>query len=145
MLAQLTQPPFVQALGGWRATAFAGLLLAALAGLGVQTLRLKWAQAEAATLEAETAAFRSAQQTNLDTITSLRARLQALADARRAEREAQALAVERAQEHAQALQRDLDARTAELRRLYAQDPAAARWGRQPVPVGVLRQLPGGSD
>src|SRR5690606_40723405 len=98
-----------------------------------------------AKLQAAAATYQAAQQTNLDTIASLRARLQALADARRAEREAQAQAVARAQEHAQALQRDLDARTADLRRLYAQDPAAARWGRQPVPVGVLRQLPGGSD
>src|SRR5690606_32056196 len=128
MLGKITQPPFVQALGGWRASGFALLATVALAGLGVQSLRLTWAEAREAKLQAAAATYQAAQQTNLDTIASLRARLQALADARRAEREAQAQAVARAQEHAQALQRDLDARTADLRRLYAQDPAAARWG-----------------
>lgn len=141
----MTAAALLELIGGVRAAVFAGVAALALAGLGVQSMRLSWAEAREAKLQAATATFQAAQETNLATIGTLQARLQALADARRAEREAQAAAVARAQEHAQALQRDLDARTAELRRLYATDPDAARWARSGVPVGVLRQLPGGSD
>src|SRR5690606_33280239 len=103
-------------LGGARAAVFACLLVLATAAAGVQTWRLHSAEAREAKLEGAVATFKVAQETNLSTITALRDRLQALADARRLEREQQAAAVARAQEHAQALQRDLDARTADLRR-----------------------------
>lgn len=145
MAGKLITPPWVKAIGGWRATVFAGLALAGVIGFGVQSFRLELAEAREAKLEGAVAVYRSAQQTNLDTIATLRGRLQALADARRAEREAQAQAVARAQEHAQALQRDLDARTAELEALYARDPEARRWADAGPPADLLRQLPGGQD
>lgn len=135
----------LELVGGVRAAIFAGLLVLVATGAGVQTWRLHSAQTREAKLQAAVADWRAAQTTNLGTIQGLRDRLQALADARRAEREAQAEAVARALNHAQALQRDLDARNAELEALYARDPEARRWGAVPVPVGVLRQLPGGSD
>ena len=141
----MTAAALLELIGGVRAAVFAGVAALALTGLGVQSLRLSWAEAREAKLEGAVSVFRSAQQTNLDTITALRGRLQALADARRAEREAQAAAVARAQEHAQALQRDLDARTAELEALYARDPEARRWADAGPPADLLRQLPGGQD
>lgn len=141
----MTAAALLKLLGGVRAAIFAGLLVLAAAGAGVQTWRLHSAQTREAMLQAAVADWRAAQTTNLGTIDALRARLQALAAARRAERKQQAEAVARAMNTAQALQRDLDTRNAELEALHARDPEARRWGAVPVPAGVLRQLPGGQD
>jgi hypothetical protein len=137
----VTAAALLELVGGVRAAIFAGLLVLVATAVGVQTWRLHSAETREAKLRAAVADWRAAQGTNLSTIEALRQRLSNLAAARALERQQQAEAVTRAQARAAALAKNLAARTAELERLYATDPDAARWGTAAVPYGVLRQLP----
>lgn len=129
-----------KALGFWGSIA-AGLALALLVAVGVQTWRLHSAQTDVATLTAAAADWRAAESTNLGTIKALRDRLQALADARRLEKRKQAAAVAAAQKAAQVAQTTYERRRRELEKTYARDPNAGRWAADAVPADVLRDLP----
>jgi hypothetical protein len=135
----------VALLGGVRAALFALVAAALLVALGVQTWRVRGAQRDVAVLKAAAADWRAAQSTNLGTIAALRDHIDKLVEARRLEREAGDKAVAAAQRQAVSIQRTLEARDNELRRLYARDPAAARWADSGIPADVLRSLPPGQD
>ena len=141
----MTGKAILELVGGIRAAVFLGLLILVAIAAGVQTWRVHSAETREAKLEASLADWRAAQTTNLGTIQVLRVRLASLAAARALEAEKQAEQVLAAQKAAKAAQRAYEARQRQLERLYASDPAAARWGAVPVPDGVLPNLPGDPD
>ena len=131
----------IAALGGIRATVFAGLLILALALAGIQTARLSSAQHERDDWRTAAQAGLAANQTNQATIADLRRVNADWAKKCTFDPAASGEAANKAAENRDALPRD-DQRRQEEREtmIYDRDQTAAEWGRTSVPAAVADRL-----
>lgn len=134
-------------LGGVRAAIFAGLCVALLATVGVQTFRLSRSadKADKAVLyqraaERERDSAIAANNDNLKTIAQLRTANQEWAATAAARNQQAAAAVAAVTSERDALAAELSERRKDRGRFYHEDQDAAAWGRTAVPARLVDQL-----
>ena len=120
----------------------AGLLLACLLAVGVQTWRVSHYKSRAITLQSAVLTFESAQTTNLATIDKLKRANAAWADKYAADTAKAAKAAQDATAYAEAQHKAAQAAQKALRDAYAAHPDVKAWADGIVPPSVVRVLTG---
>lgn len=136
----MTAAAIFELIGGVRAAAFLALFLVAGATAGVQTWRLGNAQDDNKLLRVAVDSYATAQATNMDTIAKLRRSNEAWAESLRADRAAAEAVLEVVRAERDELARWKDTQRAVRRKIYADDPVAATWGRARVPARVADRM-----